>query len=250
MPLRSFLEGQILGEQRAGQGAALLCLHGWGRNRSDLTKVAAGRNALLLDLPGFGSSPPPPDAWGASQYAELVARAVAIDGRGPYVVVGHSFGGRVAVCLGASHPDLVAGMVLIGAPLLRMGPPQPPSLGFRLARAANRTGLISDGRMERLRRSRGSADYAAAEGVMRAVLVRLVAEEYAEELEALMCPVGLCWGEDDREAPLPIAERAATLLDKLICFEVVSSAGHDVHNTHPEVVRAVIDHVNQATRCP
>ncbi len=56
-------------------------------------------------------------------------------------------------------------------------------------------------RMERARRRHGSADYLAAQGVMRDVLVRLVNERYEDTLAAVQCPVELVWGDDDQRRP-------------------------------------------------
>jgi pimeloyl-ACP methyl ester carboxylesterase len=66
--------------------------------------------------------------------------------------------------------------------------------------------------MEALRQKHGSADYRAAQGVMRDVFVRVVNESYEDQLAAVRCPVELVWGDDDTEAPIAIAEAAAGLL--------------------------------------
>lgn len=227
----------------------LLCLHGWGRTRRDLAGIASGRSALLPDLPGFGSSPPPAEAWGAGGYARLVAEVAEADGGGPFIVVGHSFGGKVATCLGAERPDLVAGIVEVGAPLVRLTPPAHPPLRFRFARLCNRLGLLSERRMEAARLRRGSPDYVAAVGVMRQVLVRSVAESYEPQLAALACPVAFCWGEKDSAATVEVAERAAALVPHLASFEVVPGAGHDVHLSHPDAVGRAIGAVERALTC-
>ncbi|MBV9661503.1 MAG: alpha/beta hydrolase [Acidimicrobiales bacterium] len=249
MPVRSYLGGAVLADRNDGEGPPLLCVHGWGRSRRDMAGVAAGRDSLVPDLPGFGSSPPPTEVWGPAQYAELIAKVADADGGGPFIVVGHSFGGRVAARLGAHRPDLVMGIVEVGAPLLRAEPARPPSLGYRAVRWANRVGLWSDRRMERIRQRRGSADYLAATGIMRNVLVRTVAEEDTDELRELSCPVAFCWGEDDSAARPVVAERAARLVAHVAGYEVVPGAGHDVHLSHPEAVRRGIASIEKALPC-
>ena len=86
---------------------------------------------IALDLPGFGRSAPPDAPWGAADYAEAVVPVLDAMTR-PVVVVGHSFGGRVAVTLAAERPDDVGALVLTGVPLLhragrRAAPPAPSS---------------------------------------------------------------------------------------------------------------------------
>lgn len=236
-------------------------LHGWGRSRSDMAPVLAGLPGTIasFDLPGFGTSPPPPEAWGAADYAQRIGLAVdelladlAGEGEGESdaeppsvpspaasraVLVGHSMGGRVAVCLAAQRPDLVAGLVLAGVPLLRAPSAGKPKLAFRVARQLNRWRLVSDARMEALRQRYGSADYRAAQGVMRSVLVRVVGESYEQHLSQVECPVEMVWGELDTAAPVDVARRAAELVPTRHRLEVVEGVGHDVHTARPELLR-------------
>ena len=166
-----------------------------------------GIDAIALDLPGFGGAAAPDQAWGTGDYAEAVA-AVLEEMAPQVVVLGHSFGGCVAVRLAASHPDQVGGLVLSGAPLHRpAGGASKPRLRFRAARRLAARGIVSQQRMEALRQRYGSDDYRAASGVMREVLVRTLAEDYAAAIAAVQCPVELVWGDDDTAAPLATAER-------------------------------------------
>jgi len=97
-------------------------------------------------------------------------------------------------------------------PLVRLTAPAAPPLAFRLARWLNSRGLLSDQRMDALRNERGSADYRAAQGVMRDVMVRVVNETYDDELMALSTnplPKRFVWGADDTAAPTEAGRVAA-----------------------------------------
>jgi len=199
-----------------------------------------GLDALTLDLPGFGASPVPPEAWGASQYADLLVPVLETF-HAPPVVVGFSFGGRVAVCLAAKRPDLVRALVLTGAPLLRKSAsPTKAPLAFRIAKVAHRFGLLSDERMEEERRKRGSADYRAATGIMRNVLVRVVNETYENELRALQCPVDFVWGENDTAAPVEMVRRAEDLVSAPTSLEIISGRTHFLPLEEPAPIRDAI----------
>jgi pimeloyl-ACP methyl ester carboxylesterase len=241
MPLEAF-DG-IFGERWGDPPWRVLAFHGWGRTRTDLQAALGSLPVIAVDLPGFGASPPPGDACGAAGYAGHVASLLG-HVAGPAVLVGHSFGGRVAVALAAQHPDQVAGLVLSGVPLLRRsGRPVRPSLRFRAARVAHRLGVLSPERMEAVRRRHGSDDYRAAHGVMRDVLVTVVNETYEEELGAVAAPVTLLWGRDDRTVPIEVAERAETLLEQARLI-VVEGAGHDLPTQRPDTLRdAVLAHL-------
>ncbi len=247
MPLRSYLDGRVFGELARGPGPLIVGLHGWGRDRHDLQSVLSTYPHLLVDLPGFGLSPPPAKAWGAADYASCIAAALDEHGpAGPVVVVGHSFGGRVAVCMAASRPDLVRGMVLCGVPLLRLSKAPKPPVTYRLGRKAHQVGLLSDRHFDAMRRERASDDYNAASGVMRKVLVRVVNESYDAQLRAVTCPAALLWGSADEVVPPSTIEKARGLLAAPVVTEIVEGAGHDVHLQAPGRLRAMIEEVLDA----
>jgi pimeloyl-ACP methyl ester carboxylesterase len=244
VPLEAF-DG-LFGEGWGDPPPRVLAFHGWGRTRTDLQAALGTLPVIAVDLPGFGASPPPGEACGAAGYAGLTAPLLD-HLAGPAVLVGHSFGGRVAVALAARHPERVAGLVLTGVPLLRRrGRRTRPSLRFRAARAAHRLGVLSDARMEAVRRRHGSADYRAAHGVMRDVLVTVVNETYEEELGSISAPVTLLWGRDDRTVPVEVAESAEVLLEQVRLI-VVEGAGHDLPAERPDTLRdAVLAHLEGA----
>ena len=226
--------------ERFGPPAPVLALHGWGRSRRDWAGVLASVGGLALDLPGFGAAPPPAEVMGAAGYAAAIEPVLGALG-GRVVVAGHSFGGRVAVHLAVLRPEAVAGLVLAGVPLVR-----PPgarvrvSLRYRAVRAARRLRLVPEASLERARLRHGSADYRAAAGVMRGVLVRVVGESYEEQLAAVGCPVRLVWGEADRTVPLAVAERSLALLSSGT-LTVLPGVGHDVTAQAPAALAAAVE---------
>lgn len=239
--LRSFASGQLLGERFGSGPPRVLALHGWARSHRDFAAVLAEPQAidsLALDLPGFGAAPPPPAAWGSADYAEAILPVLA-ETQTPVVVLGHSFGGRVAVRLAARHPEAVGALVLTGVPLLRSSGPRRPRRRYRAARFLHRAGLLKASRMEDLRQRYGSTDYRAAQGVMRDVLVRTVNEDYDDALAHLRCPVALVWGSDDDVAPVAVAQAVAARLPSATVLEV-PSAGHLTPLTAPGALRDAV----------
>lgn len=209
MPLTTFAGGRLFGARYGSDRPWVLALHGWQRSHRDFSAVLEGFDAIAIDLPGFGSAPAPPGAWSTADYAAWVAPVLDEMGDAA-VLLGHSFGGRVAVHLAAAHPQRVSAQILTGVPLTRppgVKPPKAPR-GFRVGRALHRAGLVSDARMDSLRERHGSADYRAAAGVMRQVLVKAVNEDYLDALGSFPGPVELVWGTEDTAAPLAAAQVA------------------------------------------
>jgi pimeloyl-ACP methyl ester carboxylesterase len=242
--LKTFAGGRLFG---AGYGTGVpwvLALPGWERTHRDFDDVLAGFDAIALDLPGFGAAPAPPEAWTTRQYADHVA-AVLADMAARVVVVGHSFGGRVATHLAAAHPDRVAAQILTGVPALTAPPDNTPRkrqpLALRAAKALRRAGIVSEARIEQLRRQHGSADYRRASGVMRDVLVKAVNEDYGAALAAYRGPVDLIWGRDDDQAPLAVAAAAAARFPETTTLQIVDGVGHFVPHDRPDALIAAIE---------
>jgi pimeloyl-ACP methyl ester carboxylesterase len=234
--------------------ARVLALHGWRRSHRDFDGVVGASAtsgpapAVAVDLPGFGATPAPAEAWGSADYAALVASVVEADPAlaPPVVVVGHSLGGRIGLVLAASRPDLVRGLVLSGAPVApRPGPAARPAPAFRLVRSLHRMGLVGEATMERARQRHGSEDYRMAQGMMRQVLVRLVGERYDQWLAALRCPVELVWGDDDRAAPLAVAQAVVSAVPTAR-LTVCPGAGHLIPLTAADTLRQAVDRLLDA----
>jgi pimeloyl-ACP methyl ester carboxylesterase len=242
--LRAFADGALFGSVTGTGTPRVLALHGWGHTQRDFDAVLAPAgepplNAIALDLPGFGASPPPPSPWGAAQYAEAIGPVLSAM-ETPVVLLGHSFGGRVALHLAVQRPEAVHALVLTGAPVLHpLGRKVKVAPAYALVRRLHRWGLVPESRMEAARQRYGSADYRAAQGVMRQVHVRAVNETDEAQLDAVACPVQLIWGGDDTAAPPEVAERA---LSRLAHGDLVihPGVGHLTPTLIPGVLRAAV----------
>lgn len=237
--LSAFADGIVFGERFGSSPSRVLALHGWRKTHSDLAAVCAPYDAIALDLPGFGASPMPTTAWGAAEYAQALA-PVLDEFVVPPVIVAHSFGGRVAVNLAAKFPDRVGSLVLTGVPLIRTAMQKKPPLAFRLAKMANRIGLVSNTKMERERRKRGSADYRAASGIQRDIFVKVVNESYEDVIQNVRCHVELVWGDIDTEAPLAQAQQALPLFHDAM-MTIVQGGTHWSLVAQPHEIHAAIE---------
>jgi pimeloyl-ACP methyl ester carboxylesterase len=78
--------------------------------------ISANARVCSYDRPGTGTSDPPTETQTfTTQATELHALLTTVGEPGPYVVVGHSFGGTEAVTFASRYPAEVKGLVLIDA---------------------------------------------------------------------------------------------------------------------------------------
>jgi pimeloyl-ACP methyl ester carboxylesterase len=233
--ITALADGRLLAEKTGATPPTVVALPGWMRSASDFSAIVDGKDAVSIHFPGFGVTAEPPTVWGSEDYAEEVASAIS--SFGPVILVGHSFGGRVAVRLAAKYPQYVSGLVLTGVPLVRLTAAPTPALSFRIVRSLAKKGLLPTSVLEKQRQKRGSADYLAAQGVMRDILVRVVGENYDDDLARITAPVRMVWGENDTAAPAD-AGLAASQLISGARFRTVAGAGHLMEGALRDAVRA------------
>jgi pimeloyl-ACP methyl ester carboxylesterase len=118
---RTTVDGRDAVYGTAGEGLAVLFLHGWALDQRSYRRalkriVHLGCRVYAPALPGFGGSANLPESPSFDGYADWVAAfldAVGVDE--PAFVVGHSFGGGVGIKLAHDHPDRVRSLVLINS---------------------------------------------------------------------------------------------------------------------------------------
>ena len=233
-----------------GEGTPLLLLHGWGASAELFAplfdRLQPGRTLIAPDLPGFGATPPPPVPWSAHEYAAWTLALLDRLGVAQCDVIGHSNGGRIAIVLAAEHAERLRRVVLTSSAGIRAPQGWRDRLGVRAYKAlrrAERAPLLPAVAREAARRRadrRGSDDFRAAGGTMRATLVRLVTEDLRPLLPRVSVPTLLIWGDRDTETPLRDAEEMERLIPDA-GVAVFEGAGHFAYLEQPERFRRVVD---------
>ena len=193
-----------------GNGHDVILLHGWGQNKEMMLPIEEHLSAHFrvwnFDFPGFGKSENPPIAWDVSDYVAFLESFIEGNAIKEPILIGHSFGCRVAIRYAARHHD-VAKMCLTGAAGIRrpLTSKQKCKIAFYHFGTAVLRFLKQDDLLEKLRNRSGSADYRQAKGVMRLTLVKVVNDDVHPILKEVLCPVLLVWGEKDEAVPLEMA---------------------------------------------
>jgi pimeloyl-ACP methyl ester carboxylesterase len=246
------IDGLSVAEAITGDPAAppVVMLHGWGVSLDlvwPLAKQLAplGYRVLALDMPGFGESDPPPQAWSVHDYVRFVLAYLDFHRLERVHLFGHSFGGRLGLVLGADHAERLRTMVLADAAGLHKRAPIHAQLRLRAYKAVRdnlkTVGLISIS--DRLRhaynRRYGSSDFQAVSGVMRETFINVVNEDLRHYARRVAVPTLLLWGDQDGDTPLEQGQ----LLEQLIPdagLVVYEGAGHYSYlERTAQVVRAI-----------
>jgi len=117
------IDGTQLHFRRTGDPArpAILVLHGATTNLEEpymaLADALADEHVIWLDRPGLGWSARPDGPWSPRHEAALIDVFLSTQGIRQAIVIGHSWGGAIAMRLAIDHPARVDGLVLV-APAL------------------------------------------------------------------------------------------------------------------------------------
>lgn len=237
-------------------------LFGQGRNFTTLARrmAATGHRVTMVDLPNHGHSPWRPTHHYPDLAAEVAGLLAALDE--PVTLVGHSMGGKVAMLVALTRPELVGGLVVVDIapityPAARAGS---PFEAYVAAMAALDLHTLRD---------RSAADAALApvvgEASVRAFLLQSlvrdpgatppwrwrlnleVLAEHLDELRTFPPPAGrtydgpVLWLAGGRSGYVSPADRPA--MDALFPqtrLVTVKGAGHWVHSEAPEVFLAAV----------
>jgi pimeloyl-ACP methyl ester carboxylesterase len=247
-----------------GSGPVVLLLHGLGCDHTTwapvMESLARTHTVIAPDLLGHGSSDKPRADYSVGGYANGMRDLLTVLGVDTATVVGHSFGGGVAMQFAYQYPERTERLVLVGSGGL--GPDVSPAIraittpGFHQVMGLLSTpGLrhVTTATMRLLARSRMSqvrdlgevADIydsfadprtrAAIRHVVRAVvdwrgqIVTMADRAYLTEA----MPMCVVWGADDMVIPVSHASNASALAPSAR-IEIVPNAGHFPHRDHPE----------------
>jgi len=120
--MKAIIKGLEINFEQYGEGKDILLLHGWGQNIAMMKplgdKFSNRFRITILDFPGFGGSEEPKEKWNIELYSNMLEEFVKKTGIKKPIVMGHSFGGRVAIRFSALNS--VEKLVLFGSPCIRV----------------------------------------------------------------------------------------------------------------------------------
>ena len=256
---------------KAGQGPTLLLLHGLGCDHTTwlpvLHDLARHYTVIAPDLLGHGVSAKPRADYSVGGYANGMRDLLTVLDIDKVTVVGHSFGGGIAMQFAYQFPERTERMILVApgglgpevSPFIRavtlpffhqvMGVATRPGIrhvGKAGLRALSRTGATAArdlGEVAEIFESfKDPRARAAIRHVVRAVvdlkgqIVTMVDRAYLTQA----MPMCVIWGTEDSVIPVKHAGIASEFAPGAT-VEVIANAGHFPHKDHPQRFVKIID---------
>lgn len=221
-----------------GSGPTLLFLHGaiaTAHAYEPLLASLAKQYHIIAPIhPGHGGSFTPPASWTVYAFADFYRQVVARMKISPALLMGHSFGGTVALLLAAGA--MGKRVVVMDAPCLPFALSPPDYLRILVAEA------------EDVLRRRGNLSHimetAAAAGTLAQTVIRHPEDipmlfrqgpklDITKELRSITVPVDIFWGANDQLVPISVGQTMVSIIphSRLLVFP---NRGHNYAVTDPE----------------
>ena len=234
-----------------GNGEPLLILHGWGGSRYSWEKVREilvdkGYRVIVPDLPGFGDSQEPQKPQTVGDYRDFILKFADKINLQSFSILGHSFGGRVAVRFTRQNPQMVKKLIICDASGIKLELNLKAKIISVLSRFGN--ALFSKAIFSEFKKIAKSifrfflrhSDYVKANGVMKETLKIVITEDISPELPDIKNKTLIIWGQKDNLVPL----KAAYIFKEKIAnseLKIFPGVRHNPHREIPEELSETID---------
>ena len=212
----------------------IVFLHGWGGSTQSFSfickRLTFNYKALFIDFPPFGKSEEPQCDFTIFDYSEMVSQIMEINGFNNPCIVGHSFGGRVAILLASKN--VAKNVILISSAGMKVRHGIKYYLKIYKHKIFKKLHIKNNG---------GSSDYKALSSNMRKTFVNIVTTNLEKYAINIKVPTILFWGKKDKDTPFYMAKRLKKLIAdcEIIAF---NKSGHFCYIENCETFVNVINH--------
>lgn len=210
----------------------LVFLHGWGSNKALMKQAFQDcfkeYRHLYIDMPGFGNSTLPPFGLTSKDYQEILSlflQALKID---PFMIFGHSFGGKIATLLNPKN------LILLSSAGILLPKPFCVTSKIRISKILKHLPYFHNVVKVFLR----SKDVVGMEEVMYQTFKNVVDEDFSEIFASFKNKAWIFGGEDDRVTPLYAGEKIHALIKDSSFFAL--RGDHYFYLTQAKVIEAFL----------
>jgi len=234
----------------AGEGPAILVLHGWGGSSDSWIMVQnvlanQGYKVIIPDFPGFGKSVTPSNPWSIFDYTKWLIDFINYLKIEQLYLVAHSFGGRIAIKFVTQYPEKIKSLILCDSAGIKPKPGFKTRLIYWMARIGN--AIFTPKHLARFRDGAQNffyiflrhKDYVKANSTMKETIKKVLEEDLLTELSQIKVKTLIVWGEDDKLVPV---RYAYIFKEKIENSEIklLPEIGHSPHLEVPEKLAEII----------
>jgi len=220
----------------------ILILHGWGSRAENWSRVKEllenqGYKVFVPDLPGFGENSPLSRAWAIDDYVEWVSEFCEKNNLSQFFLLGHSFGGAVAVKFSLKYPEKVKKMFLVASSGIRRKTIKKEILKkiANFLKFFSFLPFYSSIRKIFYKIVIQKSDYPYTEGIMKETYLKIINEDISSCFSEVSVPTIIIWGDKDDVLPV---ENAYFINQKIKNSDLVIIPGvnHDLERKVPEIL--------------
>ena len=262
----------------------VVLLHGWGVSGDKYVELIGYLSQfsifnfqfsiIIPDLPGFGKSDEPKENWELDDYVEFVdefiekisrkrkgfelikdllkkfdsTKAVYREEKIKPILIGHSFGGMIAIKYAVKYPEKIDKLILTGAAGIKHKLTVKQKILFVLVKAGKTLfslPVINNFKkpvfklFSKIARSR-KKDYYSASPRMKEIMKNILAEDLTSCLDKIKSPTLLVWGREDKTTPLADGEIMKEKIkdSKLI---IIDNANHSLPYQKAEEFAKIVE---------
>jgi len=160
---------------------------------------------FVPDLPGFGKEPPPEKPWAVDDYVNWVNDYDNKNKPNNFFLLGHSFGGRIAIKFATKYPEKLKGLILVSAAGLESEKSVKEISVSILAPYLSKLAFLPGYNFLReffYRFVLKKTDYLKAKGTMKETFKKAIGEDLTPLLGTIKIPTLIIWGENDKTLPV------------------------------------------------
>lgn len=211
----------------------IILLHGWNQNKeiwNNIISKLSDYKTLAIDLPGFGNEKISNYNWGIPEYTKWAEKEIERlkDNEMNIILIGHSFGGRIATKIASENPKWLRGLVLSGSPSIYR-----PMASIKIKIFIYKILKSFIPHNIKLLFLPSELKQAYQKG-MDIIFRKVVTYDQTDSVNKIDVPTLLIWGINDTEVPLHIPNEMTAKI-KGSELKIIDNAGHNSFIDNPDL---------------
>jgi len=240
----------------------LIILHGWQSSKEKWQKVkelteTQNLRVVALDLPGFKPENQLDKSWNLDNYVSWLKNVLEnfSNSSEPFFILGHSFGGRIAIKFASKYPKKLKGLILVSAAGIKKEKTFRDKVLLKTIKLAKKLGV-----QEQASQTKGlwqiirrvfyryvlrQADYLKANPIQKEIMKSALKEDLKPLLADIVTPTLIVWGAKDK---ITLLKDAYLMKEKIknSQLEIIDNIGHTPHFECPEILAKKIKNFIQS----